>query len=341
MDLRPQAHDIIRTWLFATIVRSHLEFDALPWSDAAISGWILDPDRKKMSKSRGNVVTPMSLLEQYGADGVRYWSAGARPGTDTAFDEGQMRIGRRLAIKILNVSRFVLAADRAPVEAGSDGQARPALADVRSAVEGVSVSGGVVEPLDASILASLRQLVEEATSAFEGYDYARALERTEAFFWSFCDDYVELVKNRAYGTLGEVRASSARSALRVSLSVLLRLFAPFLPYVTEEVWSWWHDHGSIHREPWPSLAELGVLDGTPDVLAAASELLGEVRRTKTAAGASLKTEVRLLRVNAGPQRLALLRAAADDLREAAGLAGAFEMAETASELDETVDVELS
>ena len=126
--------------------------------------------------------------------------------------------------------------------------------------------------------------MEEATAAFEGYDYARALERTEAFFWSFCDDYVELVKNRAYGTLGEDRAGSARLALRLTLSVLLRLLAPFLPYVTEEVWSWWHDGGLDPREPWPSVAELGALEATPDVLAAASELLGEVRRAKTAAG---------------------------------------------------------
>jgi valyl-tRNA synthetase len=330
MDLRPQAHDIIRTWLFATIVRSHLEFDALPWTDAAISGWILDPDRKKMSKSKGNVVTPMSLLERYGSDGVRYWSAGARPGTDTAFDEGQMRIGRRLAIKILNVSRFVLAAS----VTGGDGTAASAGLQAQA-------SSTVTEALDASILAALGRLVEEATTAFEGYDYARALERTEAFFWSFCDDYVELVKNRAYGTLGETRAGSARLALRLTLSVLLRLFAPFLPYVTEEVWSWWHEGGSIHRAPWPSLAELGALEATPDVLAAASELLGEVRRAKTAAGASLKTEVRSLRVKATGPRLALLQAAADDLREAGGVAGAIEMTPIDSEVEASVDVELA
>jgi len=294
MDLRPQAHDIIRTWLFATIVRSHLEFDCLPWSDAAISGFILDPDRKKMSKSKGNVVTPMSLLEQYGSDAVRYWAASARPGTDTAFDEGQMRIGRKLAIKILNVSRFVLAA-------------------------GAGQGAGASEPLDLAVLASLAHLVEEVTTAFEGYDYARALERTEAFFWRFCDDYVELVKSRAYATLGADRARSARAALHHTLSVLLRLLAPFLPYVTEEVWSWWHDGESIHRAGWPALEELASVDGDPAVWTAASDLLGDIRKAKTEAGVSLKAAVASVRVGATEEHLALLRAAADDLREAGAI----------------------
>jgi valyl-tRNA synthetase len=305
MDLRPQAHDIIRTWLFATIVRSELEFGRLPWSDAAISGWILDPDRKKMSKSRGNVVTPMSLLEQYGSDAVRYWAASARPGTDTAFDEGQMRIGRRLAIKILNASRFVLQAG-----GRSTGDPTPALTVP-------------LEPLDASILAGMARLVDEATRAFDGYDYARALERTEAFFWSFCDDYVELVKSRAYGTLGEQRASSARNTLRLTLSVLLRLLAPFVPYVTEEVWSWnrdWNGGRSIHQAPWPSAGELGTGPGQEEIWVAASELLGDVRKTKTEAGLSLRAPVAILHVAATAERLAVLQAGADDLREAGAVA---------------------
>jgi valyl-tRNA synthetase len=317
MDLRPQAHDIIRTWLFATIVRSHLEFGQLPWANALISGWILDPDRKKMSKSKGNVVTPMDLLERYSSDAVRYWAASARPGTDTAFDEGQMRIGRKLAIKLLNASRFVLGA------AGSNG------------------SSGPLEPLDASLLAALAGLVEEATSAFEGYDYARALERTEEFFWPFCDDYVELVKSRAYGTLGEDRAESARQALRGALSVLLRLFAPFLPYVSEEVWSWWQE-GSVHRAGWPAVDEVRALvgGGRVEVWTAASWLLGEVRRAKTAAGASLRAPVRRLRVFAGADRLADLRAAADDLGEA-GAIEQIEWAEVAEGSPTRVEIDLA
>jgi valyl-tRNA synthetase len=303
MDVRPQAHDIIRTWLFSTVVRSHLEFDSLPWTDVAISGWILDPDRKKMSKSKGNVVTPMGLLEQYGSDAVRYWAASARPGTDTAFEEGQMRIGRKLAIKILNVSRFVL-------EACAGG--------------GPAVSPVVSEPVDLSLMASLARLINEATDSFEDYDYARALERTEAFFWTFCDDFVELVKNRAYGSLGGDRAASARACLTATLSVLLRLFAPFMPFVTAEVWSWWHPGDeSIHAARWPARPEVvaACVVGPPsdDLLVAAGQVLAEIRRAKTEAGVSLRAPVAVAAVEAPPATLDLIQAAADDLRQAGAI----------------------
>ena len=240
MDLRPQAFEIIRTWLFSTIVRSHFEFGCLPWSDAAISGWVLDPDRKKMSKSKGNVVTPMEPIRQFGADAMRYWAASGRPGVDTAVDEGQMKVGRRLAIKILNASKFALGIMGDDVPAGFDG-----------------APDAVSEPLDRSMLASLAALVTHATTSFEGYDYARALDSTERFFWSYCDDYLELVKGRAYGGSGDAGVQSASAALALALDTMLRLFAPHMPFVAEEVWSWWRD-GSIHRSPWPAGDDLAA-----------------------------------------------------------------------------------
>ena len=299
MDLRPQSHEIIRTWLFSTVVRAELEHRSLPWSDVAISGWVLDPDRKKMSKSKGNVVTPVSLLEQHGTDAVRYWAACGRPGVDTAFDEAQMKVGRRLSIKVLNASKFAL-----------------------GRLSGAAIAGpeAVTEPLDRAMLARLAGVVDDATTAFEAYDYARALERTESFFWSFCDDYLELVKGRAYEESPGGAPASARAALATALSMLLRLLAPFLPFVTEEVWSWWHE-GSVHRAPWPAVDELGAAPGDDDaVLAMAAEVLGAIRREKTAAKRSMRAPVRRLVVRDSAERLALLRSAERDVREAGGVA---------------------
>jgi valyl-tRNA synthetase len=318
MDLRPQGHEIIRTWLFSTVVRADLEFDSVPWTDVALSGWILDPDRKKMSKSKGNVVTPMALLEQYGSDAVRYWAASGRPGTDTAFDEGQMKVGRRLAIKVLNASKFVLGVSAGAGEKGPGGLDVPG-----DPAAGPGQLAGdpalVVEPLDRALLHRLALLVDEATTSFEGYDYSRALERTESFFWSFCDDYVELVKSRSYGTLGERPARSAHAALRLALSVLLRLFAPALPFVTEEVWSWWRP-GSVHREPWPAIGEMGATDGTGDLFDLAGWVLGRVRSAKTERRRSMRAPVARAVVRVGSEQAQLLAGAAADLREAGTIA---------------------
>ena len=294
-DMRPQAHDIIRTWLFSTMVRSHFEHGHAPWTNAALSGWILDPDRKKMSKSKGNVVTPVDLFEKYGSDAVRYWAAGARPGIDTAFSEDQMKVGRKLATKLLNVSKFVL----------GFGDADETLAPTH--------------PVDMAMLQKLGAVVNDATAAFEAFDYARALERTESFFWWFCDDYVELVKSRAYATHGEDGALSARIALRRALSTLQRLFAPILPFAAEEVWRWWHP-GSVHRAPWPVWGDVwreadwsvhgeSFMDDVCNVLS-------EIRRAKTEAKVSQKAVVESVRITANPGSIGVLEAAWSDIADA-------------------------
>ena len=293
MDLRPQGHDIIRTWLFSTVVRSHFLHDAAPWRTAALSGWVLDPDRKKMSKSKGNVVTPMPLLEEYGSDAVRYWAANGRPGTDTAFDANQMKVGRRLATKVLNASRFVL---------GHEGPATPAS-----------------RPLDVAMLRRLGGTIDTVTRSFEDYDYTRALERTEEFFWWFCDDYLELVKGRRYGERDADAAASANGALRTALDAQLRLFAPFLPFVAEEVWSWWRE-GSIHRAPWPVREELlpgPDVDGAPDgVLDVAADVLAAIRKAKSNAQLPMRAEIARAVVRDSDERLGLLDRVQDDVRDA-------------------------
>jgi valyl-tRNA synthetase len=311
MDLRPQGHDIIRTWLFSTLLRSHYEFGCVPWANAALSGWILDPDRKKMSKSKGNVVVPTDLLHEHSPDAVRYWAASARPGTDTAFDVAQMKVGRRLAIKLLNASKFALGFG---VDPDSSEVTVPVGPD------------DVVEALDRSMLAGLAELVEDATAAFDSFDYARALERTEGFFWSFCDDYLELVKARAYGAEHPAEATaSARAALELALSTLLRLFAPFLPFTTEEVWSWWMD-GSVHRTAWPEAEPLRVIAGdeSPATLSAATAVLAEMRGAKSGAKVSMRNRLERVVVSDVPERLELVERATGDLCDA-GRVESFEL----------------
>ncbi len=295
MDMRPQAHEIIRTWLFSSVVRAHLENKELPWAHAAISGWILDPDRKKMSKSKGNVVTPMEMLDEYSSDAVRYWAASGRPGTDTAFDVGQMKIGRRLAIKLLNATKFVLTISQ-------DGNVE-----------------SITEPVDQALMVKLSATVNAATKAFEEFNYAKALDVAETFFWEFTDDYVELVKERAYGEKDGVNTESARSALYISLTTLLRLFAPFLPFTTEETWSWFNSD-SVHAQEWPDAIVLES-DADAAVFTDAQTALGLIRKAKSEAKVSMKAEVATASLSGSSEHVERLKLVESDLAAAGNVAG--------------------
>lgn len=304
-DLRPQGQDIIRTWLFSTMLRSELENHVAPWAHAALSGFIVDPDRKKMSKSKGNVVTPADILEKHGSDAVRYWAASSRLGTDAAFDPQnptQIKIGRRLAIKILNAAKFILGFEAT----GADDLAL------------------VTSPLDRSMLQNLSTVVADATTALDGYDHARALEIAETFFWTFCDDYLELVKERAYGE-ASAEQTSAVVALRIALSAFLRLFAPVVPFATEEAWSWFND-GSVHTASWPAPSEVAsdggdaAWDDQAAVLGIVGRALTAIRGAKTTAKASQRTAVDSA-VIAGPEtEITAIESAAGDLRSVGKIA---------------------
>ena len=289
MDFAPEAHDIIRTWVFSRVVRAHLENGVLPWKRAAISGFVTDPDRKKMSKSKGNTVVPTEIIDQFGADAVRWRAAMARPGMDSPFDKAQMKVGRRLAMKILNASKFVLGF-------GEGGQ----VCDITN-------------PADLSMLAGLRELIAEATEAFDKFNYTAALEVCEQFFWTFCDDYLELIKERAYDSEGADNAGalSARTALRLALDVMLRLFAPFLPFVTEEVWSWWKD-GSVHTSSWPTTDEIPVT-GDVDLMSDVSAALVELRGVKSTHKVPMRTPILSARISAPASVIANLKAVESDL----------------------------
>jgi valyl-tRNA synthetase len=308
-DLRPQSHEIIRTWAFYSIVKAMLHEDTVPWRHVAVSGWILDPDRKKMSKSVGNVVTPLPLIEQFGADTLRYWAGSARLGVDTAFDENVLRVGKRLATKLWNASKFVLT------------QTAPA--------------GPIAAELDRAFVAELAERVERATADFEAYEHADVLKAAESFFWArFTDTTLELLKARARGDDAPGRASAV-ATLRLGLDVLLRLFAPFLPYVAEEIWSWAfaEEKGEpfIHRAPWPGPADFEGIEAPQDAgsLECAIACLTAVNKAKADAEVSMGREVERLAVAAAPATLERLARVAADVWAAARVARA-ELAPDAS-----------
>ena len=302
MDVRPQSHEIIRTWAFYTIVKAYLHEQTVPWHNIVISGWILDPDRKKMSKSRGNVITPNHLLEQYSSDAVRYWAARARLGVDTAYDEAVFGNGKRLVIKLFNAAKFV---------------AGHLLGQDLTALNPTDIT----EPLDQSFIARLRKAVRRAEEEFETFEFAGALQVIEDFFWSdLCDNYLELVKVRAYSVEWTPGKRSALATLKIVLSAQLRLFAPYLPFITEEVWSWLFTtpHGrerSIHTASWPTTEELAevALPSEEDPYGAAVQVLFEVRRLKSEAKVSVKTPLRELEIKGSAKTLSAIRSVLGDL----------------------------
>lgn len=295
-DLRPQAHDIIRTWAFTTITRSFLEDGTIPWFDAAISGFVLDPDRKKMSKSKGNVVVPTDLLDEYGSDAIRYWAGSSRLGVDTAIDHNVFREGKRLVTKLRNAARFV---------GNFEG-------------EGAAASTA----LDRSFLARLAAAIDGATARFEAWDHAGALETIETWFWGdFTDNYLELAKARAYA--GD---PSAIGTLRVAMNVALRLFAPFVPFVTEDLWA--PDGGpetSVHRHPWPTGAEFGAIEDDGSFQAAV-DVITQIRKAKSESKVSIKFPVESLRVSGSAESLARLESVIDDVT-ATGNVASYELSE--------------
>ena len=307
MDVRPQGHDIIRTWAFYTIVKAWMHEREVPWHHAMISGWILDPDRKKMGKSLGNAVTPDAILVENSADAVRYWAARGRLGVDTAFDPKVFKLGKRLTTKLFNASRFVLSR----FGEGEEVAAEPSQ---------------IVEPLDVDFASRLRAVVGEAGRAMERFEYASALQAIEAAFWEFCDNYLELVKGRSYANEGDPGRRSANATLLVALRTFVRLFAPFLPFVCEEIWSWRFAgedrESSVHTAPWPTAAEWALVPaaGGASRYACAVEISQKIRAAKTRARRSLRWPVEQLEVAGSEENIAALREVLADVLAAGTIA---------------------
>jgi valyl-tRNA synthetase len=314
-DLRPQAHDIIRTWAFYTVAKALLHTDQVPFSTIAVSGYCLARDKSKMSKSKGNGIDPVELLDQYGSDVVRYWAASARLGHDTAFSDDVLKIGKRLVTKLRNAAKFV-----APHLARFDGQTATARQDV--------AEGRIACAIDLWLLSRLHHVITEATNHFRAYDYTDALEVGERFFFGeFCDHYLELVKGRVYGEIGdEASRTSAQLTLGHALLAVLHLLAPVLPFATEEIF---HETFpktaarliSVHaRGGWPDADAVPWDEKSLVAGGCAVDILGRVRAAKSEKGVSIKAPLARVLVNSGNAPALLIPDLKADLQHTASAA---------------------
>lgn len=319
MQLRPQAHDIVRTWAFYTIAKSYFHFGQIPWQTLMISGHALAASGQKVSKSKSNAsVTPIALIERYGADAVRYWACRASLGTDQPLNEETMRQGRRLATKLWNAARFVQMAGSERRGQGTGDREQPeqeAGGFVQEAERDVPVAAWLL-PTDRALLSWLQTTIEEATARWKLYDYAGGLELAERFFWgTFCDQYLELAKGRLYdGSPAE--QASARQAIGVAFEAILRLLAPVLPHITDELYrQLFPERGALHTAAWPAARPELRDPAAEQVGAALVALAGAVRRHKSAQGRSLGATLPGLRITVADKTLrAELELAAPDIR---------------------------
>lgn len=287
MDLRPQAHEIIRTWAFYTILKAHLHQNTLPWKNIMVSGWCLAEDRSKMSKSKGNVLVPEKLLEQYGSDVIRYWSANSKLGADTAYSEDVMKNGKRLVNKLWNAAKFV----SIHFEKLKDEDKQAKLLDVKEKI---------TNEFDQWMINKLVELVKLATNELQNYEYANAMHLTEKFFWAiFCDNYLEISKNRAYDEENNNPSGQYSSILTLYhvMQILLKLFAPFIPHITEELYQLLYSENSVHEKGnWVNYGDLNYkidAKGAEGLL----EILDIVRKFKTEKNLSIKAPIKLLEVS--------------------------------------------
>ncbi|WP_265023309.1 valine--tRNA ligase [Wolbachia endosymbiont (group A) of Epistrophe grossularia] len=292
-DLRSQSHEIIRTWAFYTILKAHYHANSLPWKNIMISGWCLADDKKKMSKSKGNIITPHVILETYGADVVRYWAANSRLGVDTVYSENTFKIGKRLVTKLWNASKFV-----------SMFMEKHQVMSINSAHE----------TMDKWILSKLYKVIERATNNLLQFEYCEALGVIEEFFWKdFCDNYLELVKKRAYGS--SEATLSAKQSLAYVLNIILRLFAPFLPYITEEIYHQLYSYNSVHNQSnWPSKEELIYDKYSEEMGDNVIQILNIIRKIKADNNVSVKHLIKKLMIKADLREDKLNQSAQNDLQ---------------------------